>query len=929
MKKIVVVPFCICLLLIILSGYYIYTRYIVQIEAEKELLMSYASDVQTQMAGIEASTATLPFIVKPIVGKKAMSEKNFNLYAGNISLLEKFYMINDNYLKGISVYDQYGDVFNIYSEQYGVFIEDTYKSRVVNVLRSEPAMVVDKNTYYLVRPVFYGDTLAGNVAVNLDMDSIQKKLFNPFLEKPGIWPSAIFGQDKLITFPVEKELVLSKEKDILKQMEERKSGFFTGKIKSEDFSVTVLSYYVGLSVPEYVVGVVFSSNISPIILSSLLVFIVVCVILLSITILVITVLRRMVLYHKAGNKRKDQQIGFMRSLFYDLPVGILVSRRNNLLTINKCAHHLLDGYLTNDDTGKDMGQISFPPGFFGTPEQDGSQEWTNTFEYNGHEKCLSRKQISVDIDGDTYIIDAFWDITLMEQSRKNTVRSEIAKSELLSRISNDLKKPLTGINDAAFLLTQQQPDEPAVAHIRELSTCMSELIDMVQDFGDIEAGRVIPDEIPFNLISEIKKVTDAYNDEVQQKGISMHAHIASSAVRNIVGDPQRFRQVLDQLLCNAVRFTNEGEIRISLETTDLQGGKILIKCSVEDTGTGMSKQKLKNLFSLELRARDDGESIGLGVIVAKKLVNIMGGTIRAASPSPISTHPEAPGVQFSFTIQCYADTRPDKQFDFSSITSYNQINVLLISSTADHVQHLNNYLGRKGVHVDLFFYNKESSDLLINKLIIDQSRYHIVVIEVDDSETGFVIAEKVHKKGLTKQCLYVLVDPNHQKGNYVRSRTLFMDYYLVKDGDVSNFDMVFSDHFTPLFEKGNRSMEHVRKDLRILMTENNSLSQSVASLIFSQLGYEVDFAQSALDMIARMNCTTYDIIFIDLKVPPTDGFVLVSILREKGYKLPVIAMTSTLTKENIKSIYDNGLNGYVPKPLNPESIRGILMKWFS
>jgi signal transduction histidine kinase len=356
----------------------------------------------------------------------------------------------------------------------------------------------------------------------------------------------------------------------------------------------------------------------------------------------------------------------------------------------------------------------------------------------------------MELDGDRYTIDAFWDVSEIEQRLKDAVRSKIAKSELLSRVSSDVKKTLGNVRDAVTLLMQQFPEEKHIAYINKLTTDLSGLIDYVQDYADIEAGRVILDEIPFNLVEEIKKLTDKYQAVTRQKGIELRAEIISSAIRNVVGDPLRFSQIINELLFNAVKYTHEGVIRISLETAELQGRKILIKCSVEDTGEGMPKEKLKKLFSLDLRDKKEGESIGLGIIITKKLVNMMGGVMRVCSPSPISTDPLAPGMQFSFSIICFSDHLSDKVLDYSSIMSYGEINVLIITSDTHQMQYLSKFLNRKGIHSDIYIYKKDAEDLLINKLVIDKNRYQIVVIGMSNSEMTFSIAEKIQRNDLTE-----------------------------------------------------------------------------------------------------------------------------------------------------------------------------------
>jgi signal transduction histidine kinase/response regulator of citrate/malate metabolism len=920
MKKHVVIPFGICLLLIVLSGFFLYGKYAMQLEAKKELMVWYVSDTKTKLEVIASRVRELPYIVTPVIGEGGMLNKDVvKLYAGNISQLERFYVENNYYIKGISVFDMHGDVFNLYRDKTGEFIQDTYKSRAINTLRSETGIVIENNSFSIVLPVYRDDVLTGNVAVNLDIVSLHQELFKPHLENNDVWSSSVLDEETVLTLPLDGDWVLSNEKDICREIQEQKSGFVTGRIKGNESPVRVVTYYESLMFPEYCLGIAFSGNISQLIASSFLTFAVVFVILIFIAISVSFILNRLINRNREALKKKEQEIHLLQTIYGYAPIAFMVNRNGHFYTANHYFFKLFEGISFRDDTGK----VNFP--FHFQPE---FEEWDIcTFDRDGKEICLGRRQISMELDKAKYVIDAFWNVTEMGQRLKDAVHSEITKSELLSRISTDVKKTLGNVRNAVALLLQQFPEEKHIAYINGLTADLSVLIDDVQDYADIEAGRIILDEMPFNLVEEIKKVTEVYRSESMEKGIELNMHIASSAIRNVVGDPQRFRQVLNELLSNAVKFTDEGAIRISLETTELQGRKILIRCSVEDTGRGMPRQKLKNLFSLDLRAKE-GDSIGLGVIITRKLVSIMGGTLRAASPSPISTDPSAPGMQFSFSMICFSDQPFNKHLDYSSIVSYRRVSILIITSDTRQMQYLANFLNRKGIHTDIFIYNKDSSDLLIHKLIIDKSRYQVVVIATASSEMTFTIADEINQKDLTGHCLYALVDTTSQRGNYIKAKSLNIDYYFVKSNDLSIYDSILKANFPNLSDDDAPIIELVRKDLQILIAENNTLSQTVAKVIFKKLGYEVDFAQNALYLVNQLNHKVYDVIFIDLKFPPTDGFEIAEMLRMKGYKMPIIAMTSTLTRENINRIADSGMDGHVAKPLNPDGIKHILIRWF-
>ena len=929
MKKHVVIPFGICLFLIALSGFFLYRKYEKQVEARKELLVQYVSETNVKLNAIALHINELPYIVRSFIGERGMMDADIdNQYHDDISLLEQFYIRNNYFIKQISVYDRHGDVFNIYRDKTGDFIHDIYRPRSISVPRSEPGIVIKNNSISIVNPVYQRKVLAGNVEVSLNVDSLQYELFKSCLENGNIWLTTVFNEETTQTLPLDGEWALSHERDISWGVWDRKSGFAHGKIKGRESSAQVVTYYESLLIPDQSLGIAFSYNISPLIVSSLITFAVFVIILVAIAFAVSFIMNRMMNQHRFAINEKNQEIRLLQLIFSCAPAGIIVNRDNSLFAANNCFFTMLDGYLSLDDVGKEMEELNFPPSFYHQREQQEFEEWDlYKFERNGKEICLGRRQMNFDMNANRYMIDTFWDVTEMEQRLKDAIHSEITKSELLSRVSVEVKKTLGNAGNAVALLKQQFPEEEHVAYVNNTTANLSMLIDEVQDYANIEAGGIVLDEIPFNLVDEIKKVTDMFQPEAKRKGIELHAHVASSATRNVVSDPQRFRQILTELLSNAVKFTTEGSIRISLETTELQGRKSLIKCSVEDTGQGMPREKLKKLFLFDLRAKEETEPIGLGIIIIRKLVNMMGGTLRASSPSPISTNPLTPGMQFSFTITCFSDQPLDKQLDYSSIALYRQVNVLIVTSDAFQMQFLINFLSRQGIQSDVFIYNKDSDELLINKLIIDKTRYQLVIISAATSEMTFSIAEEIHSKELTGNCLYVFVDAFSQRGNYVKAKALNMDYYFVKSSDISVYDEILKTHFPNLSDAEVSENELVRKDLRILIAENNELSQKVAKVIFGKLGYEVDLASNALFLINHLNRKSYDVIFIDLKFPPNDGFEMTDVLRVKDYKMPIIAMTSTLTRENLKRISESGMDGYVSKPLNPDNIMDILKRY--
>jgi len=769
-----------------------------QVENRRELLASYVSQTKTQLEVIKSLVRELPHILKPIITEEELQNVNvFEQYAENISLLKQFYYENDYFISGIKAHNTLGNVFSIYFYNDEEFIMDVYMLRNVGNLRSEIGIVLENNSYNIVIPVFHENNLIGNVEVAIDLLSLKQKLYAPYLENDNLWLTTIFDGNDILTFPLEEEWewVLSHERNIIWGIYERKPNFVQGKVSGLESSYHVVTYYENLMITGHNIGIAISSNITPLIFSSLFALICIISLLGIITFAASFILNRIIVQNLETVRKKDQEIRLLQTIYHYSPVGIFVNENNKFFSGNNCFFTLLDGYISMDDVGKRIDDLNFPASFHHKLEQE-FEDWDLCkFISNDWEVCIGRRQMNFTLGVNHYVIDTLWDLTEMEKCMTDTIQSSITKSELLTRVSDEVKKSLDRVRDITISLTEETPDEVRIASILRSISNLSERLTDVQDYARIEAGNVELVEMPFNIVNEVKKMIDVYSLETQPKGVELQTIFASSSVRNVVGDPQYFRQILNELLSNAVKFTQKGKIRISIETVDLLGGKIMIKCSIDDTGQGMPREKLKKLFSFDLRVMEEGDSIGLGIIMVKHLVELMGGTLRVTSPSPISTDPNAPGMQFSFSIICYWEQPFDKQLDYSSLVSFIQINVLIITSDELHMQYLTTYLNRKGINSDTFIYSKDSSELLLQKLVIDQDRYQMVVIAAESSETSYAIAEEIYRRKLTNNCIYLLVDTNNKKNSYIKAKSFYIDYYLVKKYDLPFYDSILKTHF--------------------------------------------------------------------------------------------------------------------------------------
>ena len=182
MKKHVIAPIGVCLFLLLLSSLYLYSKYVKQVEAQEKLMVLYVSETKAKMNVVLASVRELPHIVQPIIGETNMLDVDITKkYAENISMLEQFYIENNYFIKGISVFNKNGDKFNLYRDRNGEFIRDFYKSRDISTLHSIIKIVAEENTLSVDLPVYQCNILTGNVSVNIDIVSLQHQALSEIL----------------------------------------------------------------------------------------------------------------------------------------------------------------------------------------------------------------------------------------------------------------------------------------------------------------------------------------------------------------------------------------------------------------------------------------------------------------------------------------------------------------------------------------------------------------------------------------------------------------------------------------------------------------------------------------------------------------------------------------------------------------------------
>jgi CheY-like chemotaxis protein len=321
----------------------------------------------------------------------------------------------------------------------------------------------------------------------------------------------------------------------------------------------------------------------------------------------------------------------------------------------------------------------------------------------------------------------------------------------------------------------------------------------------------------------------------------------------------------------------------------------------------------------------------LGITISKQLVELMGGEIWVESPSSISYDPQYTGSKFSFTIQVYSNEKLKKDIDFSTIHEYKNINVLIVDNEPKEENNLLRLFKSFGTNNEIITPEDNPIEKIEQGIHGAGKNYHLLMIKDNADFNGIQFARKIHEKKFTNKLIIGIVSSNDQPGNYVKCKMNGVDYYLIKPFEASEVFEILQENFQSLNFKDKElpELNKLKKDIKILLAEDNIINQRVAQTIFKNLGYEITIAQNGKECVDKIKENAFDIVFMDIMMPEKDGLETTAEIRSMGYQLPIIAMTANAREEDKTQAFNSGMNDYLAKPVRIEEIKKVLIRWFS
>lgn len=509
------------------------------------------------------------------------------------------------------------------------------------------------------------------------------------------------------------------------------------------------------------------------------------------------------------------------------------------------------------------------------------------------------------------------------------------KSNFLANMSHEIRTPLNGV--LGFLQLLENTDlsniqKEFVNNAQKSSELLLNIINEILDISKIEAGRMTIDSTSFNIRSAVEDVTTIAISNDKSAGLNINALIRSDVPHRVLGDPGRVKQILTNLMGNAIKFTKKGEVIIYVNKVSETDTEVTVSFKVKDTGIGIPQEKLDYIFGAFVQAdasttRNFGGT-GLGLAISRKLTNLMGGNIDVVSEVNV-------GSTFTLTLPFKKDLNSSLTTDNLS-KNLNGKTIMVIDDKPTDIKIISHYVNdANGIVIEA---NMVEQALEILKLKKDK----ISVILIDSKlQTGidFDLQEEV-KKAYGEEVPMILYTSLSKRGDALLSKQKGFTGYLTKpikkhellDGIAIAINGVRNDMENKFISKHLIKETKFDSKAKILVVEDSELNIKLILNIFKNANLSCDVAVNGREAIESFKSGRYDIILMDCELPEIDGYEATQAIRElesKSEHIPIIAMTANVLNEDKQKCYDAGMDDYLCKPINIKEFYDKLAKYIN
>ncbi len=531
--------------------------------------------------------------------------------------------------------------------------------------------------------------------------------------------------------------------------------------------------------------------------------------------------------------------------------------------------------------------------------------------------------------------------------RDEAVRANQAKNQFLANVSHELRIPLQSVLGYAHLLADTPLDQEQTEYVSTLinaSENLSAILNDLLDISSMEAGKLQLEEIPFDLRETLNDLVHMLGERAREKGLALEMRVDESLPWAVTGDPVRIRQVLVNLLANAIKFTDSGHVLVSVEVLGRKNGKVRLRLAVEDTGEGINPDELPLVYEpyvqLGQRFTRQLPGAGLGLTICRQLIDRMGGALDVESRLG-----EGSTFWIELNLEEVSDsatrTRPD-----SSMVRGRRI--LVVDSYELSRKITLEMLSRFDLQIEAV---KSAGEALtsLRQACDAGDPFHAIILDgfVPDMDCD-LLCRQIRSNTLWSETRLLILSSNPQRGDAEHFRQAGADAFLSKALRESYLIPILNHLFSDIEQQERRFLTRfslkglsdsgsIRRELpcgrmRVLLVEDNQVNRILTQRLLEKLGCEVTAANDGQAAMSLWQQQPFDLIFMDCLMPQMDGFEATRRFRiweQKNNRLrvPVVALTASAMEKDEELCRAAGMDVFVAKPVNLEMLRAVLEQY--